>query len=174
MMVKDKRLLIMVLLVMVFNSQFVFAAPDKIYLFRHSEKQAGKNPSLTVLGAQRAQYLLQLVKQHKNVQLFSSNYKRTLQTAAPMATYFNTAVKMYDAGDLASFKSNLLKLQGVVIVVGHSNTTPELTALLSNGGINAMSENEFSRYYILDKIRDKTPKEAPQYRVSELTMDFNN
>jgi len=174
MMVKDKRLLILVLLVMVFNSQFVFAAPDKIYLFRHSEKQAGKNPSLTVLGAQRAQYLLQLVKQHKNVQLFSSNYKRTLQTAAPMATYFNTAVKMYDAGDLASFKSNLLKLQGVVIVVGHSNTTPELTALLSNGGINAMSEDEFSRYYILDKIRDKTPKDAPQYRVSELTMDFNN
>jgi len=96
MMVKDKRLLILVLLVMVFNSQFVFAAPDKIYLFRHSEKQAGKNPSLTVLGAQRAQYLLQLVKQHKNVQLFSSNYKRTLQTAAPMATYFNTAVKMYE------------------------------------------------------------------------------
>ncbi|MBE0421709.1 SixA phosphatase family protein [Pseudoalteromonas nigrifaciens] len=173
-MVKDKRLLILVLLVMVFNSQFVFAAPDKIYLFRHSEKQAGKTPSLTVLGAQRAQYLLQLVKQHKNVQLFSSNYKRTLQTAAPMATYFNTAVKMYDAGDLASFKSNLLKLQGVVIVVGHSNTTPELTALLSNGGINAMSEDEFSRYYILDKIRDKTPKDAPQYRVSELTMDFNN
>ena len=173
-MIKDKRLLILALLVMVFNSQFVFAAPDKIYLFRHSEKQAGKNPSLTVLGAQRAQYLLQLVKQHKNVQLFSSNYKRTLQTAAPMATYFNTAVKMYDAGDLASFKSNLLKLQGVVIVVGHSNTTPELTALLSNGGINAMSEDEFSRYYILDKIRDKTPKDAPQYRVSELTMDFNN
>ncbi|WP_083497537.1 histidine phosphatase family protein [Pseudoalteromonas translucida] len=173
-MVKDKRLLILVLLVMVFNSQFVFAAPDKIYLFRHSEKQASKNPSLTVLGAQRAQYLLQLVKQHKNVQLFSSNYKRTLQTAAPMATYFNTTVKVYDAGDLALFKSKLLKLQGVVIVVGHSNTTPELTALLSNGAINAMSEDEFSRYYILDKIRDKTPKDVPQYRVSELTMDFNN
>nr|WP_306287386.1 hypothetical protein [Pseudoalteromonas sp. WY3] len=73
-MIKDKRLLILALLVMVFNSQFVFAAPDKIYLFRHSEKQAGKNPSLTVLGAQRAQYLVQLIKQHKNVQLFSSNY----------------------------------------------------------------------------------------------------
>ncbi|WMS95317.1 histidine phosphatase family protein [Pseudoalteromonas sp. HL-AS2] len=173
-MIKDKRLLILALLVMVFNSQFVFAAPDKIYLFRHSEKQAGKNPSLTVLGAQRAQYLVQLIKQHKNVQLFSSNYKRTLQTAAPMAAYLSTTVKMYDAADLASLESKLLKLQGVVIVVGHSNTTPELTALLSKGTVSAMSEDEFSRYYILDKIRDKAPKDAPQYRVSELTMDFNH
>ena len=39
---KVKYGVFILLCAVLFNSQYVFSAPEKIYLFRHSEKLAGK------------------------------------------------------------------------------------------------------------------------------------
>jgi broad specificity phosphatase PhoE len=103
------------------------------------------------------------------VAVFSSDYNRTLETAAPVSKHFNTHINVYDASDLMAFKSKLLSLEGTVIVVGHSNTTPALAELLSNKKVTPMTEVDFRRYFLLDKsLGNKTDG----YNVNELTMRF--
>jgi 2,3-bisphosphoglycerate-dependent phosphoglycerate mutase len=168
--VKHKKWLTLTLLLGLLNSQHIFAAPEQIYLFRHSEKQAGKDPALTERGKQRANYLISLVARSKTLHVFSSDYQRTLQTAAPLAKHFSTKVNVYDARNLEALKSELLKLQGDVAVIGHSNTTPELAALLANTPVKLMHEKDFSSYYRLTK---QSSNKESAYSVRKLTMDFN-
>lgn len=165
----NKIILAITFLVMSFNCSLVFAAPDEIYLFRHSEKLTGKNPALSEVGKARANNLVTLFKEHQNIHIFSSNYKRTLQTAAPLQAHFNTKINVYNAGKLSDLKNELLKLKGVVVVIGHSNTTPQLAELLSNEKVPAMSETQFSQYFILNKKRSSNGSE---YDVTHHKMSF--
>jgi len=166
---KNKIILAITYLVMSFNCSLVFAAPDEIYLFRHSEKLTGKNPALSEEGEARANNLVTLFKSHQNIHLFSSNYNRTLQTAAPLQEHFNTNINIYDAGELNNLKNELLKLEGVVVVIGHSNTTPELAELLSNEKMPAMSETQFTKFFILNK---KPSSNGSDYDVTHHKMSF--
>ena len=143
-----------------------FSAPEQLYLFRHSEKQTGNDPFLTERGQARAEYLVSLVKAHPDITLYSSNYNRTLSTAAPLATHFNVKVITYNAADLTTLKNQLLAQSGVVVVIGHSNTTPQLASLLSNQTIENMNEGQFGHYYLLSKFEDGN------YRAKLRIMDF--
>ena len=165
----NKIKLVITCLVILSNSSLAFAAPDKIYLFRHSEKLTGKNPALSEEGKARANNLVTFFKEYQNIHIFSSNYKRTLQTAAPLQTYFNTDVNVYNAGELSDLKNELLKLKGVVVVIGHSNTTPQLAELLSNEKVPAMSETQFTQYFILNK---KPSSNGSEYDVTHHKMSF--
>jgi len=49
-----------------------------------------------------------------------------------MQVGINTGVNVYNAGELSDLKNELLKIKGVVVVIEHSNTTPQLAELLSN------------------------------------------
>ncbi|WP_165725397.1 histidine phosphatase family protein [Pseudoalteromonas sp. SA25] len=165
----NKIILAITFLVMSFNCSLVFAAPDEIYLFRHSEKLTGKNPALSEEGKVRANNLVTLFKEHQNIHIFSSNYKRTLQTASPLQAYLNTDINVYNAGELSDLKNELLKLKGVVVVIGHSNTTPQLAELLSNEKVPAMSETQFTQYFILNK---KPSSNGSEYDVTHHKMSF--
>ncbi|MBH0056387.1 histidine phosphatase family protein [Pseudoalteromonas sp. SWXJZ94C] len=167
--VKNKITTLFLVFFTLFSCKFAFASPDEIYLFRHSEKQSGKNPSLTEQGKIRANNLVLLFKKYKNVHVFSSNYNRTLQTAQPLAKHFNTSVNIYNASELTALKSKLFTLDGVVVVIGHSNTTPVFAELLSSEKVSLMAETDFTRYFLLKSNLDKS---SNQYSVSELTMDF--
>lgn len=159
--------IMMLLLLALLSCDSVFTAPDEIYLFRHSEKSSGENPSLTEQGEKRAQSLISLLEKYNKVQLFSSNYKRTLQTIAPLEKYFKTKTEVYNASDLIALQNTLLDLDGVVIVIGHSNTTPKLAELLSGDNVEPMHETDFTRYFLLNKNN-----ETHKYDVSDLTMNF--
>ncbi|KAA1154632.1 histidine phosphatase family protein [Pseudoalteromonas sp. FUC4] len=165
----NKIILAVTFLAMSFNCSLVFAAPDEVYLFRHSEKLTGKNPALSEKGKARANNLVTLFKEYQNIHLFSSNYKRTLQTAAPLQAHFNTKINVYNAGELSDLKNELLKLKGVVVVIGHSNTTPQLAELLSNEKVPAMSETQFTQYFIL---HNKPTNNGTDYDVTHHTMSF--
>ena len=143
-----------------------FSAPEQLYLFRHSEKQTGSNPYLTEQGQARAEYLVSLVNIYPHITLYSSNYNRTLSTAAPLAAYFNIKTITYNAADLTALKNQLLAQDGVVVVIGHSNTTPQLASLLSNQAIENMDEEQYGHYYLLNKLEDGN------YRPKLRTMDF--
>jgi len=166
---KIKQGVFILLCAVLFKSQYVFSAPEKIYLFRHSEKLAGINPTLTQQGYKRAEQLVTLFKQFDKVHVFSSNYKRTLQTAGPLATHFDSEIKIYNARDLVDLKNQIVSLNGVVAVIGHSNTTPELATLLSNEEIGPMSEMQFSRYFLLSK---KKHHAEIKYLLKDLEMNF--
>ncbi len=138
-----------------------------IYLVRHAEKQAGEKPSLTAIGEFRAQNIAKTLAFIGISRIFSTDYKRTQETAAPLAKFLNLPIESYDPRKLEEFASQLKLLEGSILVVGHSNTTPKLTALLSHKEIQAINENEYDNLYQVildgDKIMLNQFKTIPSY-----------
>jgi broad specificity phosphatase PhoE len=106
-----------------------------IYLVRHFEKQVstkvtGSDVSLTELGQLQAQALAKLLLDRNITQIYSTDYKRTKQSASPIAKALNITIQTYNPNELAAFAEHLNSLESNILVLGHSNTTPELFALL--------------------------------------------
>lgn len=127
-----------------------------IYLTRHAEKQddGTRDPSLTKEGQQRAENLVLLLKDKNITQVYSTNYQRTQQTAKPFADHLKVDAKIYDPQQLQDFANKVLLLSENVLIVGHSNTTPQLAAMLGGDSMSEMSESEYGRIYQLKIVGD--------------------
>ena len=124
----------------------LLAAPFDVYMVRHFEKQKGDDPQLTAEGRQRAEGLANLLKDKGLSKIYSTNYRRTLQTALPLSEKTNTAVTHYNPGDLEAFVIQLKEAKEDVLVVGHSNTTPVLFGLLG-GATFTMTEADYGELF---------------------------
>jgi len=121
-----------------------------IYLTRHAEKAAtGTDPALTAEGQARATNIAATLKDAQVKHVYSTAYQRTQQTAQPLATYLGLPVKSYDPTQLAAFAQQLRALPENTLVVGHSDTTPELIRQLGGDPGSAIAEAEFDRLYQL-------------------------
>jgi len=122
------------------------------FLVRHAEKMTdGSDPELTPAGLARSAKLAALLDNLKIDQVMSTDYKRTQATAAPLAKAQNLVVQSYDPSmqqdlftDLSVFKKQN------VVVVGHSNTIPQLAnALIGKEVIAEYSEDDYSQLIII-------------------------
>ncbi len=123
-----------------------------IYLVRHAEKAAdgSKDPALTELGEERAANLAVMLKSVGIERIFSSDYKRTRGTALPLADTLGVEVEIYDPRALEPLAKQLVEMKQNALVVGHSNTTPELADLMGGDGGTAIVEAwEYDRLYLL-------------------------
>ena len=123
-----------------------------IYLVRHAEKvqDDSEDPDLTQTGRQRAANLAVVLKSAGIEKIYSSDYKRTRETAAPLAEGLGLEVGIYDPKALESFAERLMALEVNALVVGHSNTTPELAELMGgDGGTPIVEDWEYDRLYLL-------------------------
>jgi hypothetical protein len=59
------------------------------------------------------------------------------------------AILSYGAGDLEGFAETLRSTPGIHLVVGHSNTTPELVRHLSGDPHGSIDDAEYDRLYVL-------------------------
>jgi len=114
-----------------------------IYLMRHAEKLSGEDPELSAVGKQRAQQLAYLLQKVNITHIFSTEYKRTIQTAEPLAEMTGRKIQFYNPRQLKKFAERLRHLNASVLVIGHSNTTSELTQLLSNQPVKPLAENDY-------------------------------
>ena len=110
------------------------SATQTIYYFiRHAEKDRStdsKDPSLTEKGQQRAENWAKVLKD-KNIDLvYSSDFKRTIQTATPTANLFSQEVKLYPVEKLNDINFQKETQGKPVLVVGHSDTTPKFVNLI--------------------------------------------
>lgn len=119
-----------------------------IYLTRHAEKAAtGTDPALTAEGKVRAQNIAATLKKSGIKHIYSTNFLRTQQTAAPISTLLGLPVVTYDPAQLAAFAQQLKALPDNSLVVGHSDTTPELIRQLGGDSVPDIAETEFDRLY---------------------------
>ncbi|CCQ12790.1 hypothetical protein PALB_37300 [Pseudoalteromonas luteoviolacea B = ATCC 29581] len=135
---------------LLFLSTSTFAAD--VILFRHAEKQQGDDPALTEQGQIRALRLAKLGQTYKPSALYSTDYKRTQQTIAPLAQLTELPVTSYDPNNLASFAQTLKSLSGMIVVAGHSNTTPVLIKALS-GKDWPIDESTYDDVFILKQTK---------------------
>lgn len=126
------------------------AEPAMIYLVRHAEKAAaGKDPELTAQGLARAQNIATILQKAGISSIFSSPTTRTRQTAQPLAQRSGLELQTYDPAAPKTLVEKVKSLNGAVLVVGHSNTLPELVRLF--GGVPGadIADNEYDRLYQL-------------------------
>lgn len=124
---------------------------DAVFLVRHAEKTAEKkDPGLTEAGKARAVALAERLKDEGLTHIHSSDYIRTRDTAAPLAARLGLEVEIYDPRDLRGMAAKLKTIPGRHLVVGHSNTTGELTELLGgDGGSPIVEATEYDRLYVV-------------------------
>jgi phosphohistidine phosphatase SixA len=132
------------------------AASTVIFLARHAEalypppEDAPRNPPLSAMGQDRADALARLLADAGITRIHSTDYERTQETAAPLAALLGLPVASYDPGDLPGFAAQLSATPGRHVVLGHSNTTPELVAALGGEPGTPIDESiEFDRLYVV-------------------------
>jgi broad specificity phosphatase PhoE len=127
-----------------------------VYLVRHAEttfppyEDDPPNPHLGEPGRARAQALADLLGAEGIDHVFSTDYRRTQQTAAPLAERLGLPVESYDPRSLDALAARLRAMGGRHVVVGHSNTTPAAVgALGGDAGEPIDEQREFDRLYVV-------------------------
>lgn len=154
--------IIIALLIGLFTIQFQAQNSESTtyYLVRHAEKdrsdKTNRNPELTAQGHSRAENYKTLFKDVSFDFIYSTNYHRTIQTATPTAESKQLEIQFYDPRDLynASFQS---KTKGKsVLIVGHSNTTPQFAnKILGADTYKDIDDSNNSNVYIITIIGDQ-------------------
>ncbi len=127
------------------------------YLIRHAEKMqdSGSDPDLTEEGKQRAATWAEVLSQANLDMVYSTDYKRTKNTATPSALKNGLVVTIYDPRnfDIEAFKKETMGK--TVLVVGHSNTIPALAnGLIGDSKYKDIDHHNNANLYIIDYIGD--------------------
>lgn len=133
------------------------AAPQLIVLARHAERaeDGTKDPAISAAGQARAQALAEALKSAGIEQVFTTHYRRTQQTAAPLAAArkLQPTVITIKPGEMQAHLQEVAaavnKLDGAVLVVGHSNTLAPLVKLLGGPEVKPVCESSFSHLFLL-------------------------
>jgi probable phosphoglycerate mutase len=125
--------------------------PLLVFLVRHAEKiDQSKDPELSAAGLARANALANTLRSAEIQHVHSSDYIRTRRTASPTAAAFDLEVQLYNPWKMAELAAKLRRTGGRHLVVGHSDTTPEMVELLTGESPPAIDEAaEYDRLYIV-------------------------
>jgi broad specificity phosphatase PhoE len=140
----------MAVLTSLVGSNGALAEPGAIYLVRHAEKgQVGRDPDLTPQGRERARTIAAILGKAGITAIFSTPTARARQTAAPLAQRTSVTVQLYDPRAPLALADEVKAASGAVLVVGHSNTLPELVRLFGGAPGAEIGEDEYDRLYQL-------------------------
>lgn len=126
-------------------------APTIVFAVRHAEKGGAsgeKDPPLSAAGAARARTLAQVLADVKLDAIYVSPYRRTQQTAAPVAQAKALTPVVLNPDSVAA---HLVERQRgkTSLVVGHSNTVPALLAALGAADSVRIADTEYDHLFIL-------------------------
>ena len=115
-----------------------FCQATTIYLIRHAEKvDNSKNPDLSKVGLERAEHWKTILSQVPLKAVYSTDFLRTVQTATPTATSKNLEIIKYDPKTLDLEQLKKEHKGQAILIVGHSNTTPDLVNRIINQKVYA-------------------------------------
>jgi broad specificity phosphatase PhoE len=128
-----------------------------VVLARHAEKDLSsiQDPPLSPEGEQRAERLAQMFGRGKGVgridAIYVSDARRTQQTAAPLAERLGKQAVVVPVADTKGLVSRVMHEHegGTVLIVGHSNTVPELIHELGDIDVPAIADDEYDTLYVL-------------------------
>jgi broad specificity phosphatase PhoE len=137
------------------------------YVVRHAERadDGSEDPPLTSEGEQRAQRLAEMLADKHGVAVYATRYQRTQATARPTAEAWAVPITPYDgqvaAGSLVGAIKNT-NPQGTILVVGHSDTVPDLVAQLCQCSVDPIDDSDFGNLYHVDVAADGRVLSAEQ------------
>lgn len=134
------------------------SAQPLVFLVRHAEradaggKPAGMmadDPDLSAAGRARAERLAQLLKDARITAIYTTEYKRTRQTAAPLAKTLGLEPVVVTSKDGASLIEKLKGTTGHVLVIGHSNTVPDAIKALGVTEAVTIGDQDFDNLFVV-------------------------
>lgn len=118
---------------------------------RHAEKgpTPPKNPPLTEAGKKRAETLASMLADSGVDAIYVTEFQRTQLTAAPLAARVHLKPVVLPAHDIAALvKAIHARQSGVVVVVGHSDTLPEIISALGGPKVE-ISDSQYDNLFVL-------------------------
>ena len=134
------------------------AAQPTIFLVRHAERADGTpganttmaaDPDLSDAGRARADSLATALKDAKITAIYATEFRRTQQTAAPLAKALGLTVTIVTSKSAPDLIDRLKKTKGNVLVVGHSNTVPEIIKALGVTTPVTIGDNDFDNMFLV-------------------------
>ena len=127
-------------------------------LLRHAEKatDGSKDTDLTEAGKRRAEALAKLLMSTKIDAIYSTHFKRTQNTVAPLAQAHSLSVLNYEGSKMEEIDAMLAKFNGgTVVLSGHSNTTPAIVNYLTGhkDEFKTLDDNDYGNLIIVSVLR---------------------
>ncbi|MGK7371439.1 MAG: SixA phosphatase family protein [Candidatus Halalkalibacterium sp. M3_1C_030] len=122
-------------------------------LVRHAEKvdDGTKDPAISEEGKLRAQRLADHLENTSLTAIYSTPYRRTQSTVRAIAGTHNLEIQAYDP-----FADNMLNKMlesnrgGIILISGHSNTTPHLVnRLIGKEKLDQLEESDYDNLFIV-------------------------
>ena len=138
--------------------------PITVFLIRHAERQdePRQDPPLTDAGVARSQALARLLSNAGVKAIFTSQFTRTKQTGEPLATKLGLTVTPFTLKlnpsnprqiaeeSTAEVTNKILERSGQsVLVVGHSNSIPDVIKMLGGDTVPTIDERKFDDLFIV-------------------------
>lgn len=170
-----RRLSSLVLGVLVLLAARPAAADQVIFLVRHAERAASAaapaapatgakaqphgmmmpdDPPLNAAGQQRAARLAAVLARSGITAIYTSEFKRTRQTAAPLAEKLKIKPIMAAAADPAPLVEQVKKAKAPVLVVGHANTLPALIKALGVTEPVTIADEDYGNLFVVVRSAD--------------------
>ena len=131
-------------------------AQSTIFIVRHAEKaDATKDPDLSEAGRTRAEALAKTLRDANITAIYATEFKRTQQTAAPLAKALGITVTTLPAKDNAALIAKLRASNGNALVVGHGDTIPDLIKALGISDPINIGENDYDNLFAV--VLDQKP-----------------
>ena len=147
--------------------------PTTFVIVRHAEKAIrpnDDNPELTETGRRRAEKLAELFGSTGVTALYSTPFQRCEQTLEPLSKTLDMPITRYEAKNSTAFVDSLA--QGdfagkIVVVVGHSNTVPQMLNALSGGeNYGQIDDADYDNVYIVTR----SPSSRKSVAVTRLRL----
>ncbi len=153
----------LVLLATLFTFALNAAQVTTVILVRHAEKAAAPadDPPLTPEGEARAKKLARMLAGSGITAIYTTPLARTRGTVAPIATALKiTPVEVKTGPTYADEMAALIREKnagGTVLVVGHSNTTPNVMKALGVANAPKIEDPEFDNLFIVTIVEGHEP-----------------
>ena len=124
------------------------------YLIRHAEKdrtnKANRDPNLNKKGQERVKIWTNYFENIDLDAVYSTEYKRTMQTAKTIAENKSLEIQNYDPLKMYDAVFQKETKEKKVLIVGHSNTTPSfVNKILGEKKYKNMTDRDNSTLYIV-------------------------
>jgi phosphohistidine phosphatase SixA len=138
----------------------VASGQQAIFLVRHAEKATDSNDpgvALSEAGTARANRLAGMLKAAGITAVYATDTVRARKTAEPLAKSAGLEIRIYAPKENLVDRLRKEEPRGVVLVVGHSNTVPELLAGLGDPGKVEIPAAQYDDLFVVVPRADGPP-----------------
>lgn len=130
------------------------------YFIRHAEKDRSNpenvDPELNQKGLGRAMHWAEILKEVPLDAVYTTDFERTTMTAAPTSIKNDIKVQYYEPENLNIEQFKADNLSRNVLVVGHSDTTPELVnKMIGEDRYSDMNDDDNGSLFIVQLLNDR-------------------